>query len=393
MPAGLGHAPAHRYNAPVRIVHLYPFVPRGRHGGTLRLRAALAGSAGSGEPELHWFDPASRRWHGAHDQSALDEIDWGGSPEIDPSQSWSLKRFLFPSTLWGSGRRPRRALSDPLAGIELHGDAIFFLHTTYLAPLIDTLPVAAERIVLDVYDLVWKAHQNDARAAAPLVRSLRRAYAATVRERDHRVRPGEDLALVTGLGVDARWIPTPTPVEPVPPRDVAGDRLRVGLIGNFAHVSTRQGAEALLRSDLARDPGVTVVLAGLGSAALGLNGAGVELLGPIERAEDFYARVDCVVAPVLGGSGIKVKLGEALCAGRPVVTTAMGAAGYPPPIRRHFALCDHRRLDRGTVERTLAEFDPEAARADAGRELGWDVVVSRYRETLAWVAGLTPARR
>jgi hypothetical protein len=266
--------------------------------------------------------------------------------------------------------------------------------------LIDALPIRSERVLVDVYDLVWRAHENDASTAALPLRALRRAYAATVRRRERPAleRAGrvvvagyEDRSLLSAAGLSVHCIPTPTPVGRVPSPDRAADRLRIGLIGNFAHVSTRRGAETVLGSPLARDPGVTVVLAGLDSTSVVAPRRGVEILGPLERVEAFYARVHCVVAPVLGGSGIKVKLGEALCAGRPVVTTAIGAAGYPPQIRRHLALCDHRRLDRATIEQAVAQFDPAAARTDAGHELGWDTAVGRYRAALAEVITATPA--
>ena len=77
---------------------------------------------------------------------------------------------------------------------------------------------------------------------------------------------------------------------------------------------------------------------------------------------------------------MKVKLAEAMLAGRPVVTTPLGAEGYPARIRRHFTLASPRSLDVTLARRAIALFDRPAARADLERELGWDAVLRRYKD-------------
>jgi hypothetical protein len=383
----------------VRVVHVYPFAPRGRHGGTLRLRAALAGSARVGEPELLRFDRERGVWSGP---LAVEPEAWSNGPAGAAADSehaapagGSLKRRLFPSTLWESGARPRRALRGQPAGLGLGAEGVVVLHTTYLAGLARSLRLDPGRTIVDVYDLVWLAHRNDAAVAPAPLRALRRGYAAAVRVRELRALARAGTLLVAGYsdrdalvaeGPGATWVPTPTPVEPVPPAVAADGELRVGVLGNFAHVSTRRTAELLLASPLAADPSVTIVLAGLGSAGAVAPRAGIEVLGAIARAEDFYRQVDCVVAPVALGSGIKCKLGESLLAGRPVVTTPLGASGYPPGLRDLFAVCDPRGVDAAAVRDAIAGFDPPAARAQAERELGWEAVVGRYAEAIAAVA-------
>jgi hypothetical protein len=368
----------------MRIVHLYPFVPAGRHGGTLRLHAALAGSARVGEPELHFFDAGAGAWHGPA------ELDLGAAAAHPPAAEPGLKRKLFPSTLWESGRRARDAARGYLAGLGLEGAPVVFLHTTYLAPLLAALPAPPRRALVDAYDLVWRAHANDALTGPLPLRGVRAAYAATVRPRESRALARADVAIAAGAQdyellraghPAARWIPTPTPVEPVAPRVTENGPLRIGMLGNFAHRSTRAGAELLLASELASAPGVEVVLAGLGSAAFA-GSARVEVLGELERAESFYAEVDCVVAPVVGGSGMKVKLAEAVLAGRPVVTTRLGAAGYPSTISRHFTLADPGALDLPLARRAIDRFDRVGGRDALERELGWDAVLDRYAASL-----------
>ncbi|MCZ8100873.1 MAG: glycosyltransferase family 4 protein [Burkholderiales bacterium] len=56
---------------------------------------------------------------------------------------------------------------------------------------------------------------------------------------------------------------------------------------------------------------------------------GVETVGFLDDLEPLYARSVAVLAPVLGGSGVRIKLLESFSAGMPVVTTPDGAAGLP----------------------------------------------------------------
>jgi glycosyltransferase involved in cell wall biosynthesis len=55
----------------------------------------------------------------------------------------------------------------------------------------------------------------------------------------------------------------------------------------------------------------------------------VETVGFIENLELLYARSVGMLAPVFGGSGVRVKLLEGFRMGMPVVTTSDGAFGLP----------------------------------------------------------------
>jgi glycosyltransferase involved in cell wall biosynthesis len=69
-------------------------------------------------------------------------------------------------------------------------------------------------------------------------------------------------------------------------------------------------------------------VAGAGSEALPYRMKdGMESLGHIADVGQFFDQVDVVVAPILGGGGIKVKVLEAAARGLPVVTTSAGVEG------------------------------------------------------------------
>ncbi len=63
--------------------------------------------------------------------------------------------------------------------------------------------------------------------------------------------------------------------------------------------------------------------------ALARNNPGVELLGPIADIRPFLERCSVFVSPVRMGSGLRVKILEAMAAGVPVVTTSTAAEGIP----------------------------------------------------------------
>lgn len=52
------------------------------------------------------------------------------------------------------------------------------------------------------------------------------------------------------------------------------------------------------------------------------------LVGSPKSMDDFYRRCDLVVIPIFDGTGMKVKLAEALSYGKPVIATREGARGY-----------------------------------------------------------------
>lgn len=54
---------------------------------------------------------------------------------------------------------------------------------------------------------------------------------------------------------------------------------------------------------------------------------GIEVHGFLPELEPLYAESSAMIAPIFGGSGVRIKLLEALRAGMPTVTTPEGAAG------------------------------------------------------------------
>lgn len=78
-----------------------------------------------------------------------------------------------------------------------------------------------------------------------------------------------------------------------------------------------------------RMPQLTLYLAGrkMPNDLMRLEMEGVRVLGEVPDAMYFIASKQINVVPLLSGSGIRVKIIEAMSAGKVVVTTSIGAAG------------------------------------------------------------------
>jgi glycosyltransferase involved in cell wall biosynthesis len=159
-----------------------------------------------------------------------------------------------------------------------------------------------------------------------------------------------------------------------------------GLIGT-AHWPPTEAAIRMLVADVwprvrRQVPDARLVLAGRGTDRLGLMpGPALELAGEVDSAREFFRRLSLLLFPLPRGSGMKVKVLEALASGVPVVTTPAGAEAIAPsngvvvetePERLAAAatelLTDERaRQERGTAAR--ADFERLYAPAPATEPL------------------------
>jgi glycosyltransferase involved in cell wall biosynthesis len=378
-----------------RTIHLYPFPIASLHGGILRLRTALDATEA---PELYCFAPDGT-WAGPF-AGLAEARTVAGTTSTDGHAASVLrraKRALFPATLYESGRHAVAQGAVLLRRLGLDDRTIVVLHTTYLGGLTQVVRDLAARPVLDVYDLVWRAHVLDARSGSAAAAVIRSAYAASVRPREERHAAAVDAVAVAGWAdwrllqrtpAAAEWIPHAVDIEPVDRRRDDDGRLRVGMLGNFAHHPTRDSARALLTSRLASDRRVQIVLAGYGSA-MALRGVDhVEVLGEVATPEAFYEAIDLAVVPVSSGAGLKLKLAEGVMAGRPVITSPLGGSGFSPELQRWLhTMRDHGGLTYEACRAVVSAHDAAGAEQAFRARLSRTVCAARYAALLAAASG------
>jgi glycosyltransferase involved in cell wall biosynthesis len=119
-------------------------------------------------------------------------------------------------------------------------------------------------------------------------------------------------------------------------------------------------------------PDATLVLAGAGAGpeVRALAAAdGVLLTGMVEDLADVYQSAEVAVVPLLTGAGLKFKVATAMMWGLPVVSTSVGAEGYPADQGLFRGLEDDPRRFAAAVVSALTER--HETRAIAGRGQEW----------------------
>lgn len=228
------------------------------------------------------------------------------------------------------------------------------------------------------------------RYAARLRNPLARAYASgqarrirrTEAERCARCRMvlairEEEAAVYRALAPDTRveTLPIGIRMDGYRPRSPE-DPPVLALIGSWEWAPNVDGAREFLARGWdrvrARVPGARLRLVGKGLAAeFGEHArrAGAEVVGYVPDMTVEFARASALVVPLWMGSGIRVKIVEALAAQLPVASTRIGAEGLGLVHGEHALLADAPEALGDAAGELLA--DPARARrlADAGHAL------------------------
>lgn len=103
------------------------------------------------------------------------------------------------------------------------------------------------------------------------------------------------------------------------------------MVGNYGYAATREGAYAIrdrvAPAVFARYPEAVFRFVGPGLSADGFRGPGIEAAGYVDDLAAEYRRAAVVVAPIVRGGGIKIKVVETLAMGRFLVATPEAMEG------------------------------------------------------------------
>ena len=172
-------------------------------------------------------------------------------------------------------------------------------------------------------------------------------------------------------------------------------------VGNFNHPPNVDAARFLLDDVLPgvrrRHPGVVVTVAGDGPPASlrARAGGDVHVPGFVADLEPLMRAATIVVAPLRSGGGMRVKVLEALAAGKAMVGTSRAFEGMGVIAGRHALIADD---EHGFIESVARLLDDAAlrialgtaARAHVTDAFSWDrtaaVYEGVYERVLSWPA-------
>jgi glycosyltransferase involved in cell wall biosynthesis len=207
-------------------------------------------------------------------------------------------------------------------------------------------PTAA--ILLEEHNIEWRIFDRLAKDATQPkrqiigieARALRRAEQKALCEVDAVVAISESDAQHFAQLANCTATVVPPFVEPGSGRAEHTTEERLGYIGHLGWQPNVYGLNWFC-SDVwplvrARIPQAQLTIAGPGLPRDATGGlvvpaawthTGIEVVGFVDELETLYRKSLAMIAPVIGGSGVRMKLLETLGAGMPTVTTSDGAAG------------------------------------------------------------------
>jgi glycosyltransferase involved in cell wall biosynthesis len=288
------------------------------------------------------------------------------------------RRLARPGSMPAGGRfaeRLRRLVADVdvvhLVDVGMAGALSLLERPAVLQ--VDSLTQLDRRVVR-----LWAPEERD---ALQTLRAERRA----LRRADWLLLSSREVAAaLPGRIPQARRAIAPLALDPVLyERQASLERPIAGLIGTARWPPTANAVRRLLGRVwplvLERRPDARLMLAGVGMEASefadGAELPGVQWRGRVPSASDFLRELGVLLYPLTRGSGVKVKVLEALALGVPVVSTRDGAEG----LRDRGGVVVEQN-DEELAAATVALLDDEAARHRAG---------ARAREN--FLANHTPA--
>lgn len=271
----------------------------------------------------------------------------------------------------------RQALDEELA----RNPDVF--HVEHLFPAWVAFGVPRTVVCLHYLDVLdWEGRSATSPREALSRRQLQRAT-RRILQRTPRVIAGTERvrarAVAENPAVASAVVPTildTTLYEPlVPERPVAG------LIGSMGWYPSRSAAVRLVTKiwpEVRRRMPDAQLLVGGRSAPRYLGGLfpapGAQLVDPIDHPRDFFSRIGVLVYPPAGGSGMKMKVLEAMAYGVPVISNGYGLEGLDYENGREAVLASS---DEEFVARTVELLRDSERRRAIGRA-GRSLLESRY---------------
>jgi glycosyltransferase involved in cell wall biosynthesis len=154
--------------------------------------------------------------------------------------------------------------------------------------------------------------------------------------------------------------------------DVNGP-IEVLFVGNFRHSPNVEAVAFLVRHIAPAFPEIRFVFPGSHVPPEMNTGPNVFFAGYVPDIRKLYSRPNTIVmAPLFSGTGQRVKLLEAFAMGCPVVTTAIGARGFPIRNREHAILANTPGEFREALQSLVVSIEHRRKLGECGRRMVTD---------------------
>jgi glycosyltransferase involved in cell wall biosynthesis len=166
----------------------------------------------------------------------------------------------------------------------------------------------------------------------------------------------------------------------------------IGFLGNMGYPPNIEAAHWLYENvylPIRRDfPGLSLIVIGkdpVDSVTKLGSEPGVVVTGTVKDIWPYVNSLDLFVFPLLRGAGLKNKILEAMGAGRPVVTTAIGNEGIDAVDGKDISIRDTPEEFRMEVIRLLRSAEARRAMEDSARRFvgdrfSWERILTQYEE-------------
>jgi glycosyltransferase involved in cell wall biosynthesis len=173
--------------------------------------------------------------------------------------------------------------------------------------------------------------------------------------------------------------------------------VQIVFVGNFRHVPNVEAAEFLLKEISPYFPQVECIIAGSYLPAALQKTSNAIFPGYIADTRQLFRSSNTIfVAPLFSGTGQRVKLLEAFAMGAAVVTTPVGAAGFPVVNGEQAIIADNPREFRAAVTALASSSDLRARLGRAARRMiveqfTWERIGRQFMELIEGLAAEGPA--
>ena len=389
-----------------RVLALCPFPPRldGHDGGSRAVAHVLAGLAGRHRLILLCLRAPDEPPVSPELAAQLEQVI-EVRRAVPPESARTRVRLLARRALHALGGRPAWALhvrSGAFAAALRRASAVHqpeLVHVCFQV-MAQYLPraVADRPAVLVAYEAATDAARDHARRGRGARRVLRALDVRAWARFETAALEAVEVAVVLtdrdrrslealGTSTPVRTVPLGVDIPPDPLDPLGAEPPSVLFVGNYVHPPNAAAAESLLTRIMpavrARHPGAELVLLGPNPPAWLLGAARdplVHVTGLVPDVRPYLDRAAVVVAPLWSGGGMRVKVLEALAAGKAVLASPRAAEGLAVVDGRDLRLAE----DEDAFASALADLlgDPQArvrlgrgARAWAVAHLGWDEAV------------------